>query len=170
MKNIPHIRICRHIIYENHLQQKTTRPPFGERVAIQKPIFTELLACAVNFNLRESIIVHYNDADLFINYPTKAKLLRIVRWEDSDVLADWEGSNGIGRSTHQYGLRVKLGADMDVSGPEVTIETSGEDFTSCSLIVESLAENAEASILKWVSNNLACDKIVGLNQTVCNVK
>ena len=34
-------------------------------------------------------------ADFFINHPNETKFLRIIRLKDSDVLTDWEGSNGI---------------------------------------------------------------------------
>lgn len=123
-----------------------------------------------DFDLGDSVIVHYNNADLLEDYPAKAELLRIVRWKDSDVLSDRESTNSVGRSSHQDGLSVKLGADMDVSGPEVTIKTSGENLASSSLIIECLTKSTERRVLIGVTNNLGSNEIVLLNEAVGSIE
>ena len=123
-----------------------------------------------DLNLGNSVVVHYNNADFLENDPAKAKFLRIIRREDSDVLTDGEGSDSVGRRGDQDGLSVQLGANMDVSGPEVTVKTSGQDLASGSLVVEGLAESTERSVLIGVANNLRSNKVVLLNEAVGSIE
>lgn len=128
------------------------------------------LGCDADLDLGNSIVVHHNNADFLEDDPAKAKLLWIIRWEDSDVLTDGECSNGVWRRGDQNGLGVKLGADVNVSGPEVTVKTSGQDLASGSLVVEGLAESTERSVLIGVANNLRSNKVVLLNEAVGSIE
>ncbi len=128
------------------------------------------LGCDADLDLGNSVVVHYNNADFLENDPAKTKLLWIIRWKDSDVLTDGEGSDSVGRRGDQDGLGVELGADVNVSSPEVTVKTSGQNLASGGLIVELLAEGTERSVLIWVANNLGSNKIVLLDEAVGSVQ